>query len=128
MARAAPDADSQRQAAEIGDTHQPLVAGVIGSMASTVPQLAVDAGLAPCPGCKQVLSTVEDAAGSCEWLRHVLQCPAWRGCASGLRLPGGGPADFATPQEFCGWLRRQSSGGSQACVAATAGAVTQSSC
>ena len=44
--------------------------------ADAVPQVCVDAGLAPCPGCDVMLSTVQDAGGRSQWERHVDECGA----------------------------------------------------
>ena len=104
------------------EAHAPLDRDVIGSFANTVPQMSIDAGLAPCPGCKRMLSTVQGGGGSdeCEWERHVRGCGACHNTA--LRLPHhNGAANWATPREFTGWLRQRSTCGSQAALAAEAG-------
>ena len=53
------------------DAHEQLQQGVIGGFADSLPQVSIDAGLAPAPGCKLMLSTVRDANGKSQWERHV---------------------------------------------------------
>ena len=102
----------------VDDAHAPLARGAIGGFASSVPQMSIDAGLAPCPGCKQMLSTVQSAGGGCEWEQHYSRCGA---CAEiALRLPHNGATNFASGGEYAAWQRQRSTCGSQAALAAEA--------
>ena len=72
-----------------GDAHEQLQQGVIGGFADSLPQVSIDAGLAPAPGCKLMLSTVRDANGKSQWERHVDRCGAcgavsWRKASSSI--------------------------------------------
>ena len=103
------------------EAHAPLDEGALGGFASLVPQVSIDAGLAPCPGCKRMLSTVqgEGGSGGCEWERHVNECGACFNIA--LRLPHNRATNWVTSREYTAWLRQRSTCGSQAAWAAEAG-------